>query len=127
MTHSFPTRRSSDLCQQVVAQVDRNVYGGHGRSILIPRGSRIIGTASGGNERVAIQWKQIIRPDGARFIIEASAADAMGQGGVPGRVNQRLMKRYGSVLLGTILGGSTAAIFGSEEEAVQSGSNEIGV
>src|SRR3546814_5017237 len=41
--------------QQVVAQVDRNVYGGHGRSILIPRGSRIIGTASGENERVAIQ------------------------------------------------------------------------
>src|SRR3546814_21053252 len=36
--------------QQVVAQVDRNVYGGHGRSILIPRGSRIIGPASGGNE-----------------------------------------------------------------------------
>src|SRR3546814_19099993 len=47
----------------------------------------------------------------------------MGQGGVPGRVNQRLMKRYGSILLGTILGGSTAAIFGAEEEAVQSGSN----
>src|SRR3546814_15509278 len=33
------------------------------------------------------------------------------------------MKRYGSILLGTILGGSTAAIFGAEEEAVQSGSN----
>jgi type IV secretory pathway VirB10-like protein len=109
--------------QQVVAQVDRNVYGAHGRTILIPRGSRIIGTASGGAERVAIQWKQIIRPDGARFIIEASAADAMGQGGVPGRVNQRLMKRYGSILLGTVLGGSTAAIFGAEEESVPSGSN----
>src|SRR3546814_18339480 len=50
-------------------------------------------------------------------------SDAMGQGGVPGRVNQRLMKRYGSILLGTILGGSTASIFGAEEEAVQSGSN----
>src|SRR3546814_9763210 len=58
----------SRTSQQVVAQVDRNVYGGHGRSILIPRGSRIIGTATGGNERVAIQWKQIIRHDGARFI-----------------------------------------------------------
>src|SRR3546814_8180766 len=53
----------------------------------------------------------------------SSDLDAMGQGGVPGRVNQRLMKRYGSILLGTILGGSTAAIFGAEEEAVQSGSN----
>src|SRR3546814_9135047 len=47
----------------------------------------------------------------------------MGQGGVPGHEKHRLMKRYGSILLGTIRGGSTAAIFGAEEEAVQSGSN----
>lgn len=107
--------------QQVVAQVDRNVYGGHGRSILIPRGSQIIGIAQGGAERVAIQWKQIIRPDGARFVIEASAADAMGQAGVPGRVNQRLMKRYGSILLGTVLGGPTAYAFGAKEESVDNG------
>src|SRR3546814_18372722 len=86
--------------QQVVAQVNRNVYGGHGRSILIPRGSRIIGTASGGNERVAIQWKQIITPDRARFIIQESAADAKGKGGVPGRVKPRLMKGTGRILLG---------------------------
>lgn len=109
--------------QQVVAQVDRNVYGAHGRTILIPRGSRIVGIAQGGAERVAIEWKQIIRPDGARFIIEATAADAMGQSGVPGRVNQRLMKRYGSILLGTVLGGGTAALFGAEEESVQNGSS----
>src|SRR3546814_20488919 len=95
MTAVLERPDDSRSSQQVVAHVDRNVYGGQGRSILIPRGSRIIGTASGGNERVAIQWKQIIRPDGARFIIEASAADAMGQGGVPGRVNQRLMKQIG--------------------------------
>lgn len=119
LTRPYDSRAS----QQVVAQVDRNVYGAHGRTILIPRGSTIIGVASGGAERVAIKWSQIIRPDGARFIIEATAADAMGQSGVPGRVNQRLMKRYGSILLGTVFGAGTAGIFGAQEESVSNGQN----
>jgi type IV secretory pathway VirB10-like protein len=101
--------------QQVVAQVDRNVYGAHGRNVLIPRGSQIIGTANGGGERVAIQWKQIIRPDGARFMFDASAADAMGQAGVPGRTNQRLLKRYGAILLGTVFKAGVARVSGAAE------------
>lgn len=105
----------SRTSQQVIAQVDRNVYGAHGRNILIPRGSTLIGNASGGAERVAINWTQLIRPDGARFRIEASSADASGQGGVPGRVNQRLLKRYGSILLGTALNIGTAKTFKASE------------
>jgi len=108
----------SRASQQVVAQVDRNVYGGHGRSILIPRGSTLVGTAQGGGaERVAISWTQIIRPDGARFKLEATSGDAMGQAGVPGNVNQRLMKRYGSILLGTALNVGVAKAFGASESA----------
>lgn len=107
----------SRASQQVIAQVDRNVYGAHGRNILIPRGSQIIGIATGGGERVAIQWKQIIRPDGARMVFEATAGDAMGQAGVPGRVNQRLLKRYGSILLGTVFKAGTAKVFGASESA----------
>lgn len=107
----------SRTTQQVVAQVDRNVYGAHSRSILIPRGSRLIGTASGGAERVAISWTQLIRPDGARFVIEASTGDAMGQGGAPGRVNERILKRYGAILLGTALNVGTASAFDASESA----------
>ncbi|AXK43776.1 TrbI/VirB10 family protein [Erythrobacter aureus] len=103
--------------QQVVAQVDRNVYGGHGRTILIPRGSKLIGIAQGGAERVGISWTQLIRPDGARFVIEAESGDAMGQAGVPGKINNRLLKRYGSILLGTTLNAGVARIFDAEETA----------
>jgi type IV secretory pathway VirB10-like protein len=107
----------SRATQQVVAQVDRNVYGAHGRTILIPRGSTLVGTAMGGSERVAISWTQIIRPDGARFKIEANSGDAMGQANVPGRINQRLMKRYSSILLGTALNVGVAKAFGASESA----------
>lgn len=107
----------SRASQQVIAQVDRNVYSAHGRNILIPRGSTLIGTASGGGERVAINWTQLMRPDGARFVIQASTGDAMGQAGVPGKINERIMKRYGSILLGTALNVGTAKVFDAEEEA----------
>lgn len=102
---------------QVTAQVDRNVYSAHGRNVLIPRGSMLIGTASGSGERVAISWTQIIRPDGARFVFQGTSGDAMGQGGIPGRRNERLLRRYGSILLGTVLTSGTAAAFGAEEQA----------
>lgn len=93
----------------VVAQVDRNVYSAQGRNILIPRGTQIIGTGVGGQiDRAAITWHQMIRPDGARFIIEGLAGDAQGAGGVPGYVNERLGRRYGSILLGTALNSAIA-------------------
>lgn len=105
---------------QIVAQVDRNVYGAEGRSILIPRGSMIIGTpATGGDgERMAISWTQIIRPDGARFVFKAASADANGAGGVPGLVNQQNKKRYGAILMGTALTAAIAAVGNAQQQAV---------
>lgn len=105
LMRTFDNRSS----QQVVAQVDRNVYGGNGRTILIPRGSTVIGTMSSGAERSVVNWTQIIRPDGARFVMKASGGDAMGQSGVPGYTNQRLGRRFGAVLLGTVLKSGVAA------------------
>lgn len=104
--------------QQVVAIVDRNVYGGQGRTILIPRGSSVIGQMVGGSERVGVVWTQIIRPDGARFVFQGSGGDAMGQAGVPGKVNNRYLKRFGAAFLGTVLKVGTALATNAEEQAV---------
>jgi len=113
LVRPFDSRQS----QQVVAQVDRNVYGGMGRNILIPRGSTIVGTAAGGAERVAIVWQQIIRPDGARFVFQGTGGDAMGQSGVPGSVNNRWLSRIGASLLGTVLKVGTAVVSNAQETA----------
>ena len=99
LVRNFDSRAS----QQVVAQVDRNVYGAAGRNILIPRGSTVIGTMASGSERSVVNWTQIIRPDGARFMMKASGGDAMGQAGVPGYTDHRYWKRFGSILMGTVL------------------------
>lgn len=122
LVRSFDSRGT----QQVVAQVDRNVYGAMGRNILIPRGSTVIGTMQGGSERAVVAWTQIIRPDGARFVMNASGGDAMGQSGVPGYVNNRWAKRIGSVLLGTVLKVGTALASNASESPSQGTSVAIG-
>lgn len=120
LMRNFDNRAS----QQVVAQVDRNVYGANGRAILIPRGSTIIGTMSAGAERSVVNWTQIIRPDGARFMMRATGGDATGQSGVPGYTNQRLGRRFGAVLLGTVLkSGVAAATNATRTEGVGGGLN----
>lgn len=107
----------SRLQQQVVAQVDRNVYGAMGRNILIPRGSTLVGTMQGGADRVAVVWTQIIRPDGARFVFNGSGGDAMGQAGVPGHINNRWFQRIGAAFLGTVLKIGTAVATNPQETA----------
>lgn len=122
LARPFDSRQS----QQVVAQVDRNVYGAMGRNILIPRGSTIIGQMAGGSDRVAVIWSQIIRPDGARFVFNGTGGDAMGQAGVPGRVNNRWLARIGAGVLGTVLKVSTALATNAQEQAVPTNNNAGG-
>jgi hypothetical protein len=122
LARPFDSRQS----QQVVAQVDRNVYGAMGRNILIPRGSTIVGQMAGGSDRVAVIWTQIIRPDGARFVFNGTGGDAMGQAGVPGRVNNRWLARIGAGVLGTVLKVSTALATNAQEQAVATNNNAGG-
>lgn len=106
---------------RVVAQVDRNVYGAMGRNILIPRGSTVIGTMTAGAERAGVIWDQIIRPDGARFVFQGQGGDAMGQGGVPGNINNRWARRLSIGFLGTLLKVLPAVITNPNETAGNGG------
>ena len=98
-----------------VAMVDRDVYGNNGRTIVIPRGSRLIGSIGASEERVGIAWSQLIRPDGVRFVFTAASGDAMGRGGVPGRVNERLLTRYGYSLIPTAVSAAITAGLGGNQ------------
>lgn len=96
-----------------VAMVDRDIYGNNGRTVVVPRGSKLIGRVGGGVGRLGIAWSQLIRPDGVRFMFEGQSGDAMGRGGVPGRVNEQLLRRYGySLLPPAIAAGITVGLGG---------------
>jgi len=111
LTYQIDTRATVTA----VAMVDRDVYGSSGRTVVIPRGTKIIGKVGGGaTDRVGIAWNQIIRPDGVRFVFDGQSGDAMGRGGVAGRINNRYLERYGFSLLPNLAGAGITALLGGQ-------------
>ncbi|PZR86527.1 MAG: hypothetical protein DI537_28360 [Stutzerimonas stutzeri] len=116
---------------RAIAQVERDIYGGEGRLIVIPRGSVVTGnvgaTGSTGEEKVQIAWTRIQRPDGAVFAIEAYGGDAMGRPGAPADIDNRYLERYGMSLLTTVLNvGVTVGLDGKQTVQNSSGGYSSG-
>ncbi|MBQ8870107.1 MAG: TrbI/VirB10 family protein [Alphaproteobacteria bacterium] len=87
----------------VTAIVERNIYAEVGRNIVIPAGSRVMGTMGGFNGgggtgsavRVNITWERLIRPDGSAFeFASAQTGDAQGRAGALGYIDEQLLKKY---------------------------------
>lgn len=95
----------SELGGKVVAQIERNVYGAHGRFVLIPAGSRAVGyyqpLKKAGQTRIQIRWFRVITPDGINISFQnpAEMADAMGRAGITGDVDNKYFEKYGAALL----------------------------
>lgn len=125
LTYQIDTRQTVTA----VAMVDRDVYGNNGRTVVIPRGTKIVGKVGGGaTDRVGIAWSQLIRPDGVRFVFEGESGDAMGRGGVPGKINNRYLERYGYSLLPSLVSaGITAALGGQTSSAAGVGGGAASV
>ena len=114
---------NSSLAGQVIAQVERNVYATHGDYILIPVGSKIIGSyepvAKIGDTRLDINWQRIITPRGINIKVGIETTDAMGRGGLAGNVDNRYSDRYGlSLLVSTINAAALLSIKTSQDQAV---------
>ncbi|OCL90591.1 TrbI/VirB10 family protein [Aliarcobacter thereius] len=98
----------SDIEGKISAQIEDDIYGFHGRDILIPRGSRAVGRylplQKIGDERLIATWDRIITPEGVNINLKDSKlADTMGRSGGYGEIDRRLSERYGlSILLSTL-------------------------
>ena len=96
---------NSDLPGQLLAQVRENIFDtATGRYILIPQGSKLIGTYDNaittGQERVLVAWTRIIYPDGSSVDLgKMPGADAAGFAGLHDRVDNHFWKSFGNALL----------------------------
>ncbi|WP_420346538.1 TrbI/VirB10 family protein [Pelagibius sp.] len=119
---SLITGINSDLPGRVIAQVTENVYDTvSGRYVLIPQGSRVIGTYDSvvafGQERALVVWQRIIMPDGSSVVIEnLPATDTAGYAGLEDEVNFHTWRLLKGIVLSTLLGVSTELTFGDEED-----------
>jgi type IV secretory pathway VirB10-like protein len=111
-------RLQGEFTGPVNVMLTTNLYSHDNRHILMPQGTRILGTASrvsgAGQKRLQLAFHRIIMPDGYSVDIEKFAGlDQQGATGVTGRVDTHWKKVVGvAVLVGAIQGLSQLSSFG---------------
>lgn len=97
----------------VVIQVTRDVFGYHGRNVLVPKGSRLVCAFKSldkvGSSRAPLRCSRVLL-GGSRaeiFGMKANVTDPQGSLGVSGEVDHRFAERYGTAF---ILAGVSAAV-----------------
>ncbi|WP_413208306.1 TrbI/VirB10 family protein [Rhodospirillum sp. A1_3_36] len=137
---SLITGINSDLPGLVVAQVTENVHDTvTGRILLIPQGSRLIGTYDSvvafGQSRALLVWRRIVMPDGSSIEIDnLPATDTAGYAGLEDGVDYHTWRLVKGIALATLLGVGSELTFGEGEsdllrairESTQSNVNRAG-
>lgn len=109
------TAINTDLPGTLRAIVSRDVYPESGRSVMIPKGSRLIGVyntaVTRGQSRVLIIWTRVIRPDGIDIMIGSPGVDSLGRAGVVGVTDNKYAEIFSAAILTSALsiGAATAA------------------
>lgn len=101
------TAVNTDLPGVLRAIVSRDTYAETGRDVLIPKGSRLIGTYNTGvvrgQNRVMIVWTRLIRPDGVDIMIGSPGIDELGRAGITGIVDNKLYDIFSAAILTTMI------------------------
>ncbi|HEY1655353.1 MAG TPA: TrbI/VirB10 family protein [Candidatus Tumulicola sp.] len=101
---------NADLPGTIVAQVRNDVFDSvTGRYLLIPRGTRLVGTYDNrivqGQRRVLVAWTRLLYPDGSSVdLLGMPGTDEAGYAGFGANVNEHLNKLFTSALLLSIIG-----------------------
>lgn len=97
------TAIDSELPGNIRAQVVNPVYSYDGQKILMPAGTRLIGSynpdISIAQKRVLIAWSRAITPEGISVKLAATGVDRLGRGGQRGNVDTRFFQRFGTAVL----------------------------
>lgn len=127
------TAINSDLPGFVRAVVSRDVRGFDGTTVLIPRGSKLVGQYRSGvalsQTRAFVVWSRVLTPDGVSIDIGSPGTDQLGRGGLEGETDTHFFQRFGSAILLSVMGAglnalterdnNTAIIIGSQQQASQ--------
>ena len=120
------TRIISDIPGFSSCLVTEPVYSFNGHALLLPKGSKLLGSYSGGptGDREAVIWDRIITPTGIDVNMSSPGIDNLGGAGVPGYHDAHWGKRIGSALLISLLSDAfkyEAAEHGPRETTISNG------
>lgn len=122
---SLITGLRSDLPGLVTAQVTERAFdSATGRILLIPQGSRLIGSYDSvvafGQRRALIVWQRIIWPDGSSVRLDnVPATDPSGYAGLADKIDFHSWTLLKGVAISTLLGVGANLTFTGESDLVQ--------
>ena len=89
-------------------QVARDVYSANGKTLLVERGSTIIGEQTSalthGQARVFVLWNTLETPEGIRVALDSPGGDSLGASGHPAKVNYHFWQRFGGAIMISMIG-----------------------
>ncbi|MDX2049909.1 MAG: TrbI/VirB10 family protein [Rickettsiaceae bacterium] len=96
---------SSDFPAEVKAVIVNDVYSESGKTILIPKGSRVFGIATpvidSAKARINIKWARIDLPTGYILNLIGTGIDGLGRGGNMARLDARIKEKLANSALST--------------------------
>lgn len=95
------TRIITDLAGYTSCLLTEPVYSINGRSLLLPKGSKIYGAYGGGpkGKRVEVIWDRITTPNGIDVAMSSPGIDELGGAGHPGQYSAHWGSRMASALM----------------------------
>ncbi len=105
--------KDKGISAPVILQVSRDVFGYHGKTILIPQGSRLICNYLApdklGLSRIGLNCKRLLLAGsrGEIFDISSPVTDPQGRDGAIGEVDNRFWEKYGTAF---VLAGISTAV-----------------
>lgn len=95
------TRIITDLAGYTSCLLTEPVYSINGRSLLLPKGSKIYGAYGGGptGKRVEVIWDRITTPNGIDVAMSSPGVDGLGGAGHPGQYSAHWGSRIASALM----------------------------
>ncbi len=94
---------NTDLSGMLRGIVSRDVYAESGKNVLIPKGSRLVGTYKTdvryGQSRVDIIWERLMLPNGTDIAISSPGTDPLGRTGVSGNVDNKFSNMVNAAFL----------------------------
>ena len=125
------TQLSGDFPGPVLATVSVPFYSADRQRILVPRGSRVVGTAASvaaqNQERLAVSFHRLLFPDGRWVSLEFHGLNQLGEGALKDQVNRHYWSMFAAVGAVGILSGLTLRSsnpYGGGQESFQAGAGQ---
>ena len=125
------TQLSGDFPGPVLAQVAVPFYSADRQRVLVPRGARVIGTASAvqgqDQERLAVSFHRLIYPDGRWVTLDFHGLNQVGEGALKDRVNRHYFSMFAAVGAVGIISGltlQTSNPYGGGAQAFRAGAGQ---